>query len=144
MAKLASDHWRRLFASDIELSTPFTELPVNWATTRTWQPASFKQPELSQFVGPPLVNHMCLRHPASRAAASTPGCRLLLRGARHMATRQRASECRHLTHRVSGKPAVQPNPSLKLTRSGRRCKPGPRHMVHHREPGLQRLPPRAA
>ncbi len=40
--------------------------------------------------------------------------------------------------------AVQPNPSLKLTRYGRRCKPGSRHLVHHREPGLQRLPPRAA
>jgi len=39
---------------------------------------------------------------------------------------------------------VRPNPSLKLTRYGRRCKPGPRHMVHHREPGLQRLPTRAA
>jgi hypothetical protein len=39
---------------------------------------------------------------------------------------------------------VRPNPSLKLTRSGRRRKPGPRHLVHHREPGLQRLPPRAA
>ena len=39
---------------------------------------------------------------------------------------------------------VRPNPSLKLTRYGRPCKPGPRHMVHHREPGLQRLPPRAA
>ncbi len=39
---------------------------------------------------------------------------------------------------------VGPNPSLKLTRYGRRCKPGPRHMVHHREPGLQRLPTRAA
>ncbi len=25
-----------------------------------------------------------------------------------------------------------------------RCKPGPRHMVHHRSPGLQRMPPRAA
>jgi hypothetical protein len=33
--------------------------------------------------------------------------------------------------------AVLPNPSLKLTRYGRRCKPGPRHLVHHREPGLQ-------
>jgi hypothetical protein len=41
-------------------------------------------------------------------------------------------------------PRVLPNPSLKLTRYGRRCKPGPRHLVHHREPGLQRLPPRAA
>ena len=40
--------------------------------------------------------------------------------------------------------ALTPNPSLKLTRYGRHCKPGPRHMVHHREPGLQRLPPRAA
>ena len=39
---------------------------------------------------------------------------------------------------------VGPNPSLKLTRYGRHCKPGPRHLVHHREPGLQRLPPRAA
>jgi len=39
---------------------------------------------------------------------------------------------------------VRPNPSLKLTRYGRRCKPGPRHMVHHREPGLQRPPTRAA
>ena len=41
-------------------------------------------------------------------------------------------------------PQVTPNPSLKLTRYGMRCKPGSRHMVHHREPGLQRLPPRAA
>jgi hypothetical protein len=40
--------------------------------------------------------------------------------------------------------AVRPNPSLKLTRYGRHCKPGPRHMVHHRVPGLQHLPPRAA
>jgi hypothetical protein len=39
---------------------------------------------------------------------------------------------------------VLPNPSLKLTRYGMRCKPGPRHMVHHRSPGLQRTPPRAA
>jgi hypothetical protein len=41
-------------------------------------------------------------------------------------------------------PSARPNPSLKLTRYGMRCKPGPRHLVHHREPGLQRLPPRAA
>jgi hypothetical protein len=53
-------------------------------------------------------------------------------------------KCLHLTQRFAGKPSVLPNPSLKLTRYGRRCKPGPRHLVHHREPGLQRLPPRAA
>ena len=45
---------------------------------------------------------------------------------------------------TAGLPSARPNPSLKLTRYGRRCKPGPRHMVHHREPGLQHLPPRAA
>jgi hypothetical protein len=32
---------------------------------------------------------------------------------------------------------VLPNPSLKLTRYGMRCKPGPRHTVHHRSPGLE-------
>ena len=50
----------------------------------------------------------------------------------------RERECRSNVARV------RPNPSLKLTRYGMRCKPGPRHMVHHRSPGLQRMPPRAA
>jgi hypothetical protein len=45
---------------------------------------------------------------------------------------------------TAGVPSARPNPSLKLTRYGRRCKPGPRHLVHHREPGLQRPPSRAA
>jgi hypothetical protein len=40
--------------------------------------------------------------------------------------------------------APTPNPSLKLTRYGRRCKPGPRQLYYCREPGLQHLPPRAA
>ena len=48
------------------------------------------------------------------------------------------------TSSTAGLPSARPNPSLKLTRYGRRCKPGPRHMVHHRQPGLQRPPPRAA
>jgi hypothetical protein len=39
---------------------------------------------------------------------------------------------------------LQPNPSLKLTRYGRLCKPGLWHMVHHHRPGLHSLPPRAA
>jgi len=53
---------------------------------------------------------------------------------------RRTVQSRHLLDNC----ALMPNPSLKLTRYGRRCKPGPRHMVHHRVPGLQRLPPRAA
>ncbi len=48
------------------------------------------------------------------------------------------------SHAVRPPCALRPNPSLKLTRYGMRCKPGPRHMVHHRSPGLQRMPPRAA
>jgi hypothetical protein len=35
-----------------------------------------------------------------------------------------------------------PNPSLNLTRYGKRRKPGLQHMVHHCSPGLRRSPPR--
>jgi hypothetical protein len=35
---------------------------------------------------------------------------------------------------------VTPNHSLNRTRYGKRRKPGPRHIVHHRVPGLRRLP----
>jgi hypothetical protein len=38
---------------------------------------------------------------------------------------------------------VLPNPSVNLTRYGRPCKPGPRHLYYRRGPGLQVLPPRA-
>jgi hypothetical protein len=54
------------------------------------------------------------------------------------------------TRRVLGKspaaglPSARPNPSLKLTRYGRLCKPGPRQSYYRRVPGLQSLPPRAA
>jgi hypothetical protein len=44
----------------------------------------------------------------------------------------------------AGKPAVMPNPSFKPTRYGRQRKPGLRHLVHHRRPGLRCLPTRAA
>ena len=44
----------------------------------------------------------------------------------------------------AGLPSARPNPSLNhRTRYGKHRKPGPRHMVHHREPGLRRLPPQA-
>ena len=39
---------------------------------------------------------------------------------------------------------TRPNPSLKLTRYGRHCKPGLRYSVYCLSPGLQYLPPRAA
>ena len=52
--------------------------------------------------------------------------------------------------RVSGRstpeglPSARPNPSLKLTRYGRHCKPGLSHSHYRLSPGLQYLPPRAA
>jgi hypothetical protein len=39
---------------------------------------------------------------------------------------------------------AMPNPSLKLTRYGRRCKPGPSQSYYLLSPGLQHPPPRAA
>jgi hypothetical protein len=45
---------------------------------------------------------------------------------------------------TAGLPSARPNPSLKLTRYGRLCKPGPRQSYYRRAPGLQNLPPRAA
>ena len=44
----------------------------------------------------------------------------------------------------AGLPSARPNPSLKLTRYGRLCKPGLWHMVHLHSPGLHSLPPRAS
>jgi hypothetical protein len=41
-------------------------------------------------------------------------------------------------------PRARPNPSLKLTRYGRRCKPGLSQSYYRLSPGLQHLPPRAA
>jgi hypothetical protein len=48
------------------------------------------------------------------------------------------------TQPTAGLPSARPNPSLKLTRYGRLCKPGLWHMVHHHRPGLHSLPTRAA
>jgi hypothetical protein len=38
---------------------------------------------------------------------------------------------------------VRPSNSFNRSRYGERCKPEPKHMVHHRHLGLQRLPPLA-
>ncbi len=45
---------------------------------------------------------------------------------------------------ASSMPSTPPNPSLKLTRYGMRCKPGVRQLQHRHTPGLQHMPPRAA
>jgi hypothetical protein len=53
-------------------------------------------------------------------------------------------KCLHLTQSFTGKPAVLPNPSLKLTRYGMQRKPGVRRLRHLRTPGLHCTPTRAA
>jgi len=45
---------------------------------------------------------------------------------------------------TAGLPSARPNPSLKLTRYGRHCKPGLSHSHYRLRPGLQYLPTRAA
>jgi hypothetical protein len=45
---------------------------------------------------------------------------------------------------TAGLPSARPNPSLKLTRYGRHCKPGLSHSHYSLSPGLQYLPTRAA
>jgi hypothetical protein len=79
--------------------------------------------------------------PACRPAAVHRAHRLGPGGtcARHQKQPERAS-----SQPGAGKPAVLPNPSLKLTRYGRRCKPGLSQSYYRLSPGLQRLPPRAA
>ena len=57
-------------------------------------------------------------------------------------TSTRATRSRHV-RRVASQGASRPNPSVNLTRYGRRRKAGPRHMVHHRVPALRRLPTRS-
>ena len=63
-----------------------------------------------------------------------------------MARKKLLQECANRAdqdrHRYRGR--VTPNPSRKLTRYGRHCKPGLRHSVYSLSPGLQCLPPRAA
>jgi hypothetical protein len=55
------------------------------------------------------------------------------------------SACRVLGGATSaGLPQARPNPSLKLTRYGRHCKPGLSHSHYRLSPGLQYLPTRAA
>jgi hypothetical protein len=91
----------------------------------------------------------------SGAAAAEYGSRhtLLRASARSTASPWSSSRLQRVAgsaRRVSGSsttaglPSARPNPSLKLTRYGRHCKPGLSHSYYRLSPGLQYLPPRAA
>ncbi len=74
---------------------------------------------------------------SARSTASSWSSRRLQRGA---GSARRVSG----SSTTAGLPTARPNPSLKPTRYGRRCKPGPRQSYYRREPGLQHLPPQSA
>jgi hypothetical protein len=141
--------------------------PVSAAIARAWVSCPTLQGRL-RGVTASQRSHPTLGCSASRSASPEPGSPLSVRAWCRRQTSvcgfavglpwrrtwtRRCSPSRRLTIRTSLvsllMPAhagctVLPNPSLKLTRYGMRRKPGPRHMVHHRSPGLQRMPPRAA
>jgi hypothetical protein len=103
----------------------------------------------------PCKAHSALPSYRSGAAAAEYGSRhaLLRATARSTASPWSSSRLQRATgsaRRVfgtqptAGLPSARPNPSLKLTRSGRHCKPGLSHSYYRLSPGLQYLPPRAA
>jgi hypothetical protein len=149
-----------------------TEKHVKRSSANDWPRSAQAQPVVA--VGSRSLTQQAPVQPASHASSCTPGkAQSALRscrsgaaaaeyGSRNMLLRTSAgstaspwSSCRlqreaGSARRVFGSPTpeglpqARPNPSLKLTRYGRRCKPGPRYPVHSLEPGLQHLPPRAA
>ena len=72
---------------------------------------------------------------------SWPEARLSRRCRPHCKAQQRSLV---RLEQFAGVARVRPNPSLNhRTCYGKQRKPGPRQMVHHREPGLRRSPPQA-
>ncbi len=84
--------------------------------------------------------------PATRFASR---CALALAAAAEYRPRYRSSRDEAATMAREGKcrsnvARVRPNTSLKLTRYGKRCKPGLRQSYYRRSPGLQSAPSQAA
>ena len=149
-----------------------TEQHVKLSNVNDWPRSAQAQPVVA--VGSRSLTQQAPVQPASHASSCTPGkaqsalpsCRsgaaaavygsryrLLRAPARSTAgpwTSSRPQRGAGSARRVlgnptlAGLPSARPNPSLKLTRYGRLCKPGLRYSVHSLSPGLQTLPTRAA
>jgi hypothetical protein len=149
-----------------------TEQHVKLSNVNDWPRSAQAQPVVA--VGSRSLTQQAPVQPASHASSCTPGkaqsalpsCRsgaaaavygsryrLLRAPARSTAgpwTSSRPQRGAGSARRVlgnptsAGLPSARPNPSLKLTRYGRVCKPGLRYSVHSLSPGLQTLPTRAA
>ncbi len=142
------------------------------STANDWSPSERAEPSVG--VGSRSLTPQALGQNASHSSARTPGKaqsalpssqsgaaaaeygsrNMLLRASAGSSARpwtsnrlQRgAGSARHVlgSSTPASLPSARPNPSLKLTRYGRLCKPGLRYSVHLLSPGLQSLPPRAA
>ena len=142
---------------------PFTA--DDWALPeRTESPVAVRSPGLTQHEPDQPANQAAQRSGKAQSAlpSSKSGAAAAEYGSRHMLLRASArstanpwSSGRLQRGAVSarrgfgsstpaGLPSARPNPSLKLTRYGRLCKPGPRQSYYRRGPGLQTLPTRAA
>jgi len=149
-----------------------TEKHVKRSNASDWPRSTQAQPVVA--VGSHSLTQQAQVQPASHASSCTPGkTRSALPGCRSGAAAaeygsrywlQRAPErstagpwTSSLPQRgagsarrafgkspTAGLPSARPNPSLKLTRCGRHCKPGLSHSYYRLSPGLQYLPPRAA
>ena len=149
-----------------------TEKHVKLSNAKDWPRSAQAQPVFA--VGSRSLTQQAPIQPASLASSCTPGkaqsalpssksgAAAAEYGSRHTLlpapsrstagpwTSSRPQRGAGSARRVLGKsptegfPSARPNPSLKLTRYGRLCKPGPRQSYYRRVPGLQSLPPRAA
>ncbi len=90
-----------------------------------------------QMVLPGMVPASVIRTVASLACLCFP-----LRAS--LGSVRMAKRLSHIRTSASSMHSTPPNPSLKLTRYGMRCKPGVCQFHHRHTPGLQRMPPRAA
>jgi hypothetical protein len=138
------------YSSPLESVQP----PVAERTRALTPQASGQRANHSNLVTPGKAQS-ALPNSLSGAAAAEYGSRsrLLLASVRSTASpwsssrlQRGAGEARrvHGSSPTAGLPQVRPNPSLKLTRYGRRCRPGLSQSYYRLSPGLQHLPPRAA
>jgi hypothetical protein len=107
----------------------FNSPPVHSALSEQ-EPQHTVRDQVGQFIKP-----RCARNAST--ASAPPSCAPRSAGTQNTNAGTSALDAPRL------RSTVRPNPSVNLTRYGRRCKPGLSHRYHRLSPGLQHLPTRA-
>ena len=161
-----------LKAKPVAISSVASGKRIKSSTADDWSPSKQAEPPVE--VGSPPLTPQAPGQNVSHSGARTPGKAQSALPSNHSGAAAAEYGSRHIRARASarstastwssrrlqrgagsaprvfgrsasaGLPSARPNPSLKLTRYGRPCKPGPRQSYYRRVPGLQSLPPRAA